>query len=295
MRYAVFLLVVLLFSTAGIAQGISATHRNVAYDDKDPAQVLDVYLAEEDMPLPAMIHIHGGGWDAGSKNNVPAWLLRGVREGRFSVVSVEYRFTRVAPHPAQTNDCLRAIQFVRQHCMQWGIDPKRLGVTGGSAGGHLSLYVALHDDIGQEDASDPVERESSRVAGAVGFAGPTDWNLLAAIKHEHPAYRKLLGYEPGTPLADMKAESVKDVSPLSFVSDDDPPIMIVHGDADNIVPVEHAERLHKQLKKVGVRTELVIVKDGNHGVAGAGGASQTAPAYVKQAEVFVKKLFTSAQ
>jgi acetyl esterase/lipase/regulation of enolase protein 1 (concanavalin A-like superfamily) len=248
----------------------SATEKDVAYDNAHSSQKLDVYLAESDTPLPAMIHIHGGGWRGGSKNAVPGWLLDAVRARWLSVVSVEYRFSDVAPHPAQVRDCLRAIQFVRHHAAKWKIDPQRIGVTGGSAGGHLSLWVALYDDAADAKSNDPVARQSSRVACAVSFAGPTDWSLLSTLEHKHPAYRQLLGYKPGTPANEMDAKAKVDVSPISFVSPDDPPIMQVHGDQDDIVPIEHARNLHERLKSAGVKTELVVIAGANHGVAGAG-------------------------
>lgn len=246
------------------------TYRDVVYDDDHASQCVDVYLAKSDTPTPAVIFIHGGGWRAGSKKGVPGWLMRFVNDSKLSVVSVEYRFTDVAIHPAQVNDCLRAIQFVRQNAKNWNIDASLLGVTGGSAGGHLSAYVALHDDIAETTSNDLVEQQSSRVACAVSFAGPTDWSLLGIIEHRHPAYRQLIGYEPGTPAAELKAELVKDVSPISFVSNDDPPIMQVHGDKDDLVPLEHASNLHEQLQSAGVNSELVVISGGNHGVAGAG-------------------------
>lgn len=291
--FATLSLITIIF-TAAHAEEPKPSYKDIAYDDQDPAQVLDVYLAESDQALPAMIYFHGGGWEAGSKSRVPAWLQRGVRENRFSVVAVEYRFTQVAPHPAQTNDCLRAIQFTRQHSKKWNIDPSRLCATGGSAGGHLSLYVALHDDVASPKATDPVQRESSRVACAVGFAGPTDWNLLSELEHNHPAYRKLIGHEPGTSFKNMDADRMKAVSPLSFVSEDDPPIMIVHGGADTIVPVQHAHRLHKQLESVGVKTELVVVDGAGHAIAGAGGAATQSPPFIKRAEAFVEQVFSTA-
>lgn len=258
--------------------------KDLAYDNKHESQKLDVYLATSDKPVPAMIFIHGGGWRAGSKKNVPQWLLNAVGEGWLSVVSVEYRFTDVAPHPAQTNDCLRAIQFVRHHAAKWNIDPKRIGVTGGSAGGHLSLWVALHDDVAASDSKDIVEKQSSRVACAVSFAGPTDWRLLDEIEHAHPAYRQVLGFEPGTPVAAMNAEGIRDVSPISFVSKDDPAILQVHGDADVIVPIEHARRLDTQLRGAGVSSELVVIPGGNHSVAGAG------PRVSSRPQAFVREL-----
>lgn len=266
-----------------LAQAVAPTHKDIAYDDDHPAQALDVYLTKSDKPTPAMIHIHGGGWRAGSKQYVPGWLMAFVAEGKLSVVSVEYRFTNVATHPAQVNDCLRAIQFVRQNAEKWNIDPERLGVTGGSAGGHLSAYVALHDDAAKPDAKDTVTRRSSRVACAVSFAGPTDWSLLSTIDHKHPAYRQLIGYEPGTPAAKLSAQLVKDVSPISFASKDDPPIMQVHGDNDDIVPLKHASNLHARLKNLGARSELVTIKGGNHGVSGAGGpVAKRAITFVRQ-------------
>lgn len=270
-------------TTPCLAQARLATpsHKDVPYDDDHSSQCVDVYLAESDKPTPAMIYIHGGGWRAGSKNNIPGWLKAFVADGQLSVVSVEYRFTDVAPHPAQVNDCLRAIQFVRQNAEKWNIDTKRLGVTGGSAGGHLSAYVALHDDAADAKSDDQVKQHSSRVTCAVSFAGPTDWTLLSTIDHRHPAYRQLIGHEPGTPAADLSAEMIKDVSPISFASKDDPPIMQVHGDKDVIVPIEHAQTLHKKLEALGVKSELVVIPGGNHGVAGAGN-SERATAFVKQ-------------
>lgn len=262
---------------------LEPTHRNIAYDDDHASQCVDVYLPQADSPTPAMIYIHGGGWRAGSKNSVPAWLKTFVAEGRLAVVSVEYRFTDVATHPAQVHDCLRAIQFVRHNAEKWNIDSSRLGVTGGSAGGHLSAWVALHDDAAQPDSDDPVERQSSRVTCAVSFAGPTDWSLLSTINHRHPAYRQLIGYQPGTPATDLAENLIKDVSPISFVTPDDPPIMQIHGDHDDIVPIQHASNLHRKLEAAKVTSELVVIPGGNHSVAGARGQTAT------RATAFVRK------
>lgn len=264
-------------TTTAQALPVVPAHRDVAFDDDHTSQCLDVYLTKSAKPTPAMIYIHGGGWRAGSKKNIPGWLRTFVADGKLSVVSVEYRFTNVKTHPAQVNDCLRAIQFVRHNAAAWNIDTKRLGVTGGSAGGHLSAYVALHDDVAKADSDDVIERHSSRVACAVSFAGPTDWTLLSKIEHRHPAYRQLIGYEPGTPADELSARLIKDVSPVSFVSKDDPPIMQVHGDKDVIVPIEHASSLHSKLEATGVPSELVVIPGGNHGVSGAGGTTAKRP------------------
>lgn len=262
------LLVIWVVSTATLAA--QPDLKNIAYDDEHASQILDVYLSKAREPAPVMIYIHGGGWRGGSKNRLPAWLAEAYAEGWLAVVSVEYRFTKVATHPAQVNDCARAIQFVRLHAEEWRLDTSRLGVTGGSAGGHLSAYVALHDDEVDLKSSDPVERQSSRVSFAVPFSGPTDWGLLSKIEHTHPAYRQLLGYEPGTSAESMDAALKRDVSPVSFVSSDDPPFLIIHGNADAVVPMEHATSLERALTKAGVPHELFVVEGGKHNVAGAG-------------------------
>lgn len=284
LRSASLLLCVALLSGGAASSADAPTvHMDVAYAADHQAQRLDAYLAKPDRPVPAMLYIHGGGWRAGSKNRLPGWLTSAVNEGWLSVISVEYRFTDVAPHPAQVNDCVRAMQFVRSRAQQWNIDTNRIGVTGGSAGAHLSLWLALHDDTADPLSSDPVQRQSSRAACAVSFAGPTDWSLLAEIEHKHPAYRQLLGYEPGTPALEMSSAAKADVSPISFVTKDDPPILLVHGDNDVIVPVRHASKLHEHLQAAGGNAELFVVKGANHAVAGAGGnVSQRAVGFVRR-------------
>jgi acetyl esterase/lipase len=267
----------------GCARGAEGIRRDIPYDDSHASQKLDLYLAKSAEPAPAIVFIHGGGWRAGSKKHVPGFLRKAHAEGWLTVVSVEYRFTNVAVHPAQVDDCARAIQFVRQNAKEWNIDPKRIGVTGGSAGGHLAAYMALQDDEAEAASKDPVERQSSRVLFAIPFAGPTDWRLLSRIAHGHPAYRQLIGYKPGTPASEMAADRIKDVSPVSFVSPDDPPVLIVHGDADRVVPIEHARVLEAALKKAGVPVELHVIKGGTHGVSGGGGeAAVRADAYMRE-------------
>ena len=264
-------------------RAIEPTHRDVAYDNDHPAQCLDVYQATSATPTPVVVYIHGGGWRGGSKRGIPGFLASAVNEGWLSVVAVEYRFTDVAPHPAQARDCQRAVQFARSKAREWNLDPTRVGATGGSAGAHLSLWIALHDDAANREAADPVERESSRVACAVGFAGPTDWRLLSTLEHKHPAYRQLLGYAPGTPAAEMAEDLKVDVSPVNFASKDDPPVLLVHGDADDIVPIEHSRVLDERLDAVGVPSELLVIPGARHEVAGGGGAAAA------QAKAFFRK------
>jgi len=263
---------------------LAPTLRDLPYATAHVAQRLDVYLPQSTAPTPAVVFIHGGGWRGGSKSRIPGFLATAVREGWLAVVAVEYRFTDVAIHPAQVNDCMRAIQYVRVKAKEWNIDGTRLGVTGGSAGGHLALWVALHDDAASPRATDPVGRESCRVSCVVSFAGPTDWGLLSTLPHRHPAYRQLLGYAPGTPAAEMADDLKTSVSPTSYVSADDPPVLQVQGSADDIVPIQHARDLDARLRAAKVESELYVVEGGNHGVAGAGdpGGAKRATAFFRQ-------------
>jgi acetyl esterase/lipase len=279
----------LILPALAFAQGTEdvprPTHTDIAYDDIDPAQVLDAYLAAKPNQ-PVLVYIHGGGWRAGTKTSLPDLILKVIEDGWANVISVEYRFTDVAPHPAQANDCTRAIQFIRSKAEEWKLDTDRLGITGGSAGAHLSLWVTLHDDASDPGSEDAVERHSSRASCAVSFAGPTAWSLLSEIRHGHPAYCQLLGYEPRTPPAEMDEKKVADVSPVTFATEDDPPILLIHGDADATVPLAHAETLHTRLKEVGATSELLVVPEGTHGVARGYGKSVNSN---EHAEAFLKK------
>lgn len=272
-------------SAVAQAHKFTPDHVDIAYNDGDPAQVLDVYLTKKVKgPARVLVYIHGGGWRAGTKTSLPPLIGKVIKNGWATVISVEYRFSKVAPHPAQAHDCVRAIQFIRSKAKEWNLNPDRMAVTGGSAGAHLSLWVALHDDAADPKSTDPVERQSSRVTCAISFAGPTDFGLLAEIDHKHPAYRELLGYKPGTPAAELDKEMIVDVSPITFASQDDPPILLFHGDADTVVPLAHAEKLNAKFDSIGGDCELVIVPKGTHNVARGNGEGVNA-----RAEAFLKK------
>ena len=278
-RAAALVTVGILLLAPGVApaqqRAIRPDLKDLAYGTESPgSQALDVYFAkgspqQNPHSKPAVVYLHGGGWRAGSKDPIPRFLQLGLEQGLFHVIAVEYRFTTIAPHPAQAHDCVRAIQFVRAHAGEWRLDPARIAVTGGSAGAHLSLWVGLHDDLAQPQSDDPIRRQSSRVALILAFAGPTDWRLLSTLEHRHPAYRQILGYEPGTPASALDPDKTKDVSPVSFVSADDPPVYLFHGEADDVVPIQHAQVMEQQLKQAGVKYELLTLPGAGHEVAGA--------------------------
>ena len=138
---------------------------NVPYG-KHPRQVLDFYQAKSDKPTPVVFYIHGGGWQAGDKKiNPKPFLDKGI-----SVVAINYRYVKNGveekiepPVKAPLEDAARALQFVRSKAKEWNIDKKRIGATGGSAGGCSSLWLAFHDDMADPNSKDPIARESTRL------------------------------------------------------------------------------------------------------------------------------------
>jgi acetyl esterase/lipase len=159
----------------------ASDHARVSYG-KDRAQFVDVYLAKSDKPTPAILYIHGGGWNGGSAdgitrtdvfgaNNKNGEGLQAVLDQGISVVSVEYRFINAAlkagakpPVEWPLRDAARALQFVRSKAKEWNIDKQRIGLTGSSAGGCSSLWLAMHPDMADPKSADPVARESTRPA-----------------------------------------------------------------------------------------------------------------------------------
>ena len=234
---AVVLCLLVAFPAWG-KQAVAPSHRDVSYGPHK-AQAVDVYLPKSDKPTPAMIQIHGGGWRAGSKQHVPSFLKQAVSEGWLAVVSVEYRFTNVAVHPAQTNDCLRAIQFVRSKAKEWNIDATRIGATGGSAGGHLTMFVATHDDLADPNSDDPIARESTRPY-CVAVRGPQT-SLDPAQMREWTPNSRYGGHAFGKESFEQFYEDresilpwIAEYSPIALVNATAPPACLFYGAAPAI-------------------------------------------------------------
>jgi acetyl esterase/lipase len=230
---------------------------------------MDAYLCAAAKPAPVLVFIHGGGWMGGDKAGVPDFLKGPMQDAGISLVSVNYRLSKVAIYPAQVDDVTRAVQFVRFKAKEWQIDPRRVAVMGPSAGGHLSLWVGLHPERANPKSSDPVERESSRVLAIVNYFGPADFHLVRqhAEKYKHPAYRLLFGYAAEDPLSKLTEAQMQAASPISYITASEPPVFTAHGTGDTTVDEEQAESLIAKLKAKGVVTENYILSGGNHGLS----------------------------
>ena len=178
-------------------------------------------------------------------------------------------------------DVNRAVRFIRYHARDFHIHPRRIGVTGGSAGGHLSLMLGVAGDRGNRRSTDAVERTSSRVQAVACFFPPTDFlNYGAKGKVAFAEDGVLANYRPAIDVREFdkrtkRLEHLSDkeklealyrrVSPISHVSADTSPTLIIHGDADKLVPIQQAEVMVARLKKVGVPAKLVVKKGAGHG------------------------------
>jgi acetyl esterase/lipase len=264
------LLLALLLGTAATAQVPPPTYADVVYKRLDTLSLrLDVYRPDSGTrPAPAMLWLHGGGWREGTKRNPrPIELLR---DG-FVVVSVQYRLSHVAPFPAQLLDAKDAVKFIRQNAARYGIDPARIGVWGNSAGGQLAALLGTSGDARIFERQCAIRGVSSRVQAVIDECGPTDFRRhLALLKQrdpsENPDDPTSLYYQYfGGPVS-TRRRLVRLANPISFVSPDAPPFLLIHGDQDPVVPIENSQWLEAALRRKGVPVRFLVQPGIKHDV-----------------------------
>lgn len=250
---------------------------DVIYGRKaDLALTLDVFTPENRNGA-GIIQLANGGWHrAHDDPEIFAELLkRGYTVFRV-VLASEPKFTI----PEQAVDLHRAVRFIRYHAKDYGVDPARLGITGASSGGHLSLLQAYAGNDGNPQAGDPVERTSSRLQAVACFFPLTDLlNYGAAEQLQAGDYGPLTYHRASFDFhefdsqtrsfvkvtdAAKKKEILRQISPITHVTRDSPPTFIIHGDMDLVVPLQQSEVLVARLKQLGVPVKLVVKKDGGH-------------------------------
>ena len=226
-------------------------------------QKMDVFYPASGGPWPVLFYVHGGGWRAGDKSEGIAW--QSMTERGFLVVSINYRLAAEAiKFPAMIEDVKCAVRYLRAHASQYNLDAEHIGAVGVSAGGHLVDLLGLADESAGWDTGEYRE-QSSRVQAVVTLAGVSDLTLKRGAT-ESAAAMIYYAFDivPGSALDPV----LRAASPVTYVTPDDPPFLIIHGDQDNVVPVEQSIVLEEQLKKAGVPAELIIVGNGTHGIAG---------------------------
>jgi acetyl esterase/lipase len=238
---------------------------------------LDLYLpAKADKASPLVLWIHGGGWLAGDKKPcLMAWLtLKG-----YAVASMNYRFSNHAVFPAQIHDCKAAVRWLRANAKKYHLDAEHIGACGASAGGHLVSLLGTTANVKELEGSGGNPDQSTRVQAVIDFCGPSDLTLPVP----KPAVKAMVTGLLGGPAAE-NAEKARAASPITYVGKDAAPFIIMHGDKDEIVPPEHAQKLADALKAAGVEVHLDIVAGGGHG-----GPQFATPARMKLIEEFLDK------
>ena len=238
------------------------SERDVSFGTADgQTLLLDVCRPEESVskPRPAVILVHGGGWGAGDKKDFFD-AAKGLARHGYVAFSVNYRLAANGRNlwPAQLDDVQRAVRWVRAHADKYGVDPKRVGALGHSAGGHLVACLATRETRDNSDRE--LASYSSRVTCAVDASGPVD---LVTVDTPQTAgiIANLLGATPAE-----RPDLARDASPIRFVDDKTAPVLIVHGRIDNLVAVRHAEQFDAALRKAGVESKLLIFDGEGHGI-----------------------------
>jgi acetyl esterase len=219
---------------------------NLRYGPFD-RNVIDVWKApggiDGSTSTPLVVFFHGGGFIGGDKSSVPAWLVSGCLAEGISVASANYRLSTQSPFPASMRDGARAIQFLRLKAKELGIDPRRIAACGNSAGAGISLWVGFHDDLAEPGSTDPVLQQSSRLAcmGVVGAQTSYDprfiKSLIGGRAHEHVALRSLFGINTDADADTARVQKLyEEASPLTYVSSDDPPVILFYSEPDGPLP-----------------------------------------------------------
>jgi acetyl esterase/lipase len=244
-------------------------HLDVPYAGTDnPRQRLDLLLPKKphgEGPLPVVAFVHGGGWQNGDKRAGLRAVLPLVESGEYAGVSIGYRLSGEATWPAQIHDCKAAVRYLRANAKRYHLDPDRIGVTGTSAGGHLVAVLGTGGGVADlEGELGPHRGVSSRVACVVDQFGPTDFLAMGGRHDDADSPESRL---VGGPIRERRPE-VQSASPITYVSEDDPPFLLIHGTDDPAVPFGQSELLHAALRKAGVESLLVPVTGGGHGTFG---------------------------
>lgn len=226
--------------------------------------LLDLYLPTDVKNPPLLVWIHGGAWRAGSKDHMPLGEL--VQNG-FAVASVEYRLSPVAIFPAQIHDIKAAIRFLRGSAEKYGYNANKIGILGSSAGGHLVALMGVTNGNAQlEGDLGDFDDQSSDVQAIVDYFGPTNFLTILPQSTPHglsvrvPALQLLLGDRP-----ERTPELAKLASPVFHVDDNDPPLLLIHGDQDPQVPINQSHELHGKYKQHDLDVTFEVLHGAAHG------------------------------
>ena len=258
------------------AQDSSSIMPDLVYGHKaGMALTLDVFRPASPNGA-SVLNMVSGGWVSRWRDPEQAQAgYQALLDQGFTVFAIRHGSSPRFNVPEAYADVTRAVRYVRLHAPHFGLDAERIGVYGGSAGGHLSLMLGLNSDEGDPSATDEVLRHSSRVAAVVANYPPVDLRPRATPSERFPATipdQSLFfagGVVPGAAerfvAIDVEDEAGASVSPILFVTPDDPPTLLIHGDADALVDFNNSELMQAALMASGVETGLVVIEGAGHG------------------------------
>ena len=247
-----------------IPEGVTV-HRDLAYvTDGHERQKLDLYTPDEGENLPLIIWVHGGAWMGGNKTR---YVPRAYLKSGYAGASLNYRLSQHAIFPAQIEDLKAAVRWLRANAETYRLDPNRFAAWGSSAGGHLVAMLGTTGGVNEFEVGENLE-VSSQVQAVVDYYGPTDflqmdtYRLPDGLVHDAPdsPESKLVG----GPIQEHK-DRVAKANPITYVSKEDPPFLIIHGDQDKLVPYHQSVLLNDALKKATVPVTFYKVEGGGHG------------------------------
>ena len=264
-----------------LAKAEAAVEKNVVYGMYSGlALLMDIYRPVTPNGL-GLIVIPGSGWEAplgyDASQLKESWEVTDIfgmerlLAAGYTAFVINHRATPRFEYPAPIEDAQRAVRYIRHHASDFGINPTRIGAVGGSSGGHLVSLLGTLDDLGSPSSSDPVNRHSAKVQAVVAVYPAIDFlSFSTSSPWAGGAITSLLG--PVNPawkppqLHDADAKTLyRQASPMSYLSADDPPFLLIHGDADQVVPYSQSELFHAGLEETGVPVRLVRIPGGDHG------------------------------
>ena len=249
---SMFVLLICVPASAGVV-----ITENVVYGHKDGMALVYNIIKPEKQNGAGIVQMMSAGWRSmWMPGEEQAKWFSSLTDAGYTVFCVCHGSAPRYRAPDAYADVSRAVRHIRMHAESVGVDPMRLGVSGGSAGGHLALMVGVNSDRGNPEDPDPVMQSSNRVAAVVAYCPPVDIRPVVG------------GPVDQVPALDFPREQAPAISPILLVSRDDPPALLIHGDLDKGVPVRNSEAMHEVFRDRGATSELLVIEGAGHGFSG---------------------------
>lgn len=245
------------------AETRTPTQEGIVYGIADGQTLtMDYYAPKGGGIHPIAIIIHGGGYQRGnSKSGSEAYCADFLAPAGYAVFSINYRLAPKYPYPYMVYDVERSIRYIRHNAKRWNADPNKIALVGGSAGGFLSNMVGLLNAPGNARATDPVDQESAKVEAVVSLYAQSSMATVPLNNDTHALLDPLIRQKG-------REAALKEASPITYVTKNAPPFLLIQGDKDEYIPFSEDTNLQAALQKAGVRCDIIRIPGGHHGTGG---------------------------